>query len=882
MDISAGAVITVQDNVITNCRGVASSDGSTSAAIMLTTYFGAGTQADITGNTLTGNTAGITVGYDATDTSVVTASCNSIIGNDTGVNNVGLNTVDAKNNWWGDAAGPGTAVSGNVDFFPWLISDECTDVTVQVGDIFVDDDWAGIPDYSIVTVGSNDYYIGIDAFATIVEAVATGISGDTINVIAGTYFEVGQIVIDKDLTIIGADSATVIVKPDHATSGGSYAPENGWVTVMEGANLNLKNVTLDGTDLAGVLQPIRMAIQSRGTSVIEDCVIKNIRLADNLGWGITILAGTENKVLRCQFSNIHRIGVHVRGAVVDVNPVAYIEDCTYVGKGDAGLLDYAVEFGGGGQGTVVGCNFSACKGIAYDGSTSAGILVTDYYGTGSAATILRNTITDCAYGIYAGYGDEDASVVEAIYNDISGNVKYGIYAIDGMTEPVVAKYNFWGDASGPGAGASQAVVTTSPWLIVMPDLIVDLDGLGDFTTIQAAIDAATPGDVICVGKGDYVEALNLNKDVDLIGVASNEVSISSTGSAPVITLAASGAAVEDKLLISQITLLPVSCYGINVATDVANINLDKVKVIGIPQVNDTETETGLKVSTTASLTNVVMTDCAFDSLAYGWYLAKAVSEDASTVAFMEVINTTFNDSANKGIYAEKLSDTTFTNCQVKNNGDNLGFWNAVWNAGVDINLKAGVYKNIKFDRCEFSNNAQGVKNGAALMLKGRGTGTLDSSYASFPATLDNVEIIKCTFDDNECAVSLGELGKDNTTPTNVTIKYCDFAGNFERYPNGDGASKGAVINRLFDDAEDTTLVDATENFWGDATGPLNATLNPAGLGDAVSENVLFDPWRTSAFASAVCPVSDLDGDCKTTLADFAIMANEWLSCGNCQ
>jgi hypothetical protein len=39
-------------------------------------------------------------------------------------------------------------------------------------------------------------------------------------------------------------------------------------------------------------------------------------------------------------------------------------------------------------------------------------------------------------------------------------------------------------------------------------------------------------------------------------------------------------------------------------------------------------------------------------------------------------------------------------------------------------------------------------------------------------------------------------------------------------------------------------VDATENFWGDATGPHHPTLNPDGLGDSVSDHVEFVPWAT--------------------------------------
>jgi nitrous oxidase accessory protein NosD len=37
-------------------------------------------------------------------------------------------------------------------------------------------------------------------------------------------------------------------------------------------------------------------------------------------------------------------------------------------------------------------------------------------------------------------------------------------------------------------------------------------------------------------------------------------------------------------------------------------------------------------------------------------------------------------------------------------------------------------------------------------------------------------------------------------------------------------------------------VDATANWWGDASGPFHATGNPAGTGSPVSDHVSFDPW----------------------------------------
>lgn len=37
-------------------------------------------------------------------------------------------------------------------------------------------------------------------------------------------------------------------------------------------------------------------------------------------------------------------------------------------------------------------------------------------------------------------------------------------------------------------------------------------------------------------------------------------------------------------------------------------------------------------------------------------------------------------------------------------------------------------------------------------------------------------------------------------------------------------------------------IDATENWWGDITGPFHPALNPTGRGNGVSDGVLFDPW----------------------------------------
>lgn len=44
-------------------------------------------------------------------------------------------------------------------------------------------------------------------------------------------------------------------------------------------------------------------------------------------------------------------------------------------------------------------------------------------------------------------------------------------------------------------------------------------------------------------------------------------------------------------------------------------------------------------------------------------------------------------------------------------------------------------------------------------------------------------------------------------------------------------------------------LDATDNWWGDASGPYHPVSNDLGMGNEVSDNVLFDPWGTTRYTS---------------------------------
>ena len=351
----------------------------------------------------------------------------------------------------------------------WFYQETLSNAKVLAGTLV--GSYSGLIAYDVV--GENYY---VENGMKIQDAINAASSGDTINVAAGTYTTTGQIVIDKNLTIIGTGGKPVI-QPD-ADLPQTNAVAGAWFLVNPGVTFNLNNFVLDGNGLK-----VQQAIRSHGATIIDNVDFLNVRNSTSpyvgfaiASFGGTILRGagsdTHNSggapssltVTGSTFAQIGRIGILIKGP----DSTATISGNTYTGKGDGNFLDYAFEIGAGGSATIENNIISGNRGVATsDGSTSAGILVTDYYGTGTEATITGNTISDNTDGIAAGYSDTDDSIVVAHSNKFSGNA----YAINSTHPAVDATNNWWGDASGPThstnpAGTGDAVsdnVSFNPW-----------------------------------------------------------------------------------------------------------------------------------------------------------------------------------------------------------------------------------------------------------------------------------------------------------------------------------------------------------------------------------------------------------------------------------
>ena len=151
-------------------------------------------------------------------------------------------------------------------------------------------------------------------------------------------------------------------------------------------------------------------------------------------------------------------------------------------------------------------------------------------------------------------------------------------------------------------------------------------GYDAFTTIQAGVDAVASGGTVHVAAATYAENVNVNKHVTIIGAGSGTggtvISGAAGGAGGVVQLSASGASASQPIQLRALRIQPTGMAGISVGqfaqatgTNVSYVELYDVQVVGTNTNPCTEQERGLYVDLTSSLTNLKVTNSAFDNLA---------------------------------------------------------------------------------------------------------------------------------------------------------------------------------------------------------------------------------------------------------------------------
>ncbi len=135
-----------------------------------------------------------------------------------------------------------------------------------------------------------------------------------------------------------------------------------------------------------------------------------------------------------------------------------------------------------------------------------------------------------------------------------------------------------------------------------------------------------------------------------------------------------------------------------------------------------------------------------------------------------------------------------------------------------------------------------------------------ASYGTIEINSANPEIDDCTFAYNGMAIDYKGTAGD---PAEGWVHGCDFLSNTYYAIRNSGGS---------------FTVDAENNWWGHATGPLDDSddtgtgglYNPGGLGDPVSDYVDYEPWNTDGIENVLLGDVSRNGDIRAYDASLVL------------
>jgi len=441
----------------------------------------------------------------------------------------------------------------------------------------------------------------------------------------------------------------------------------------------------------------------------------------------------------------------------------------------------------------------------------------------------------------------------------------------------------------PFLGCIPPVVEADPDTIYVPD---------DHPTIQYAIGNATAGDTIIVSSGTYRGPITVDRQLTIQGEDKETTFIDGMGASHVVTISAEGVEFGGFIIHNgsygiynsgEEDLRVFDCVVLNCANDgVYLYNSDSTIEDCTIYDNDDD---GIFLVRTDNVTidncdifdngddgielrysdNVRMVSCEiFNNTDYGVYLltshndivencsintngddgifSEAASYNtrvlncdfygntesgiylASSSNNAQIINGDFQDNGGYGILLSYVTDTKIVNCYCYNNsfnGIHISTCENVLIKGCDIHNHTSYGIRLTNTHSVSVCNTTSYFNSRGLQVE-HSTMLYVSKSTFSNNTMDGIQlvgvngvIVNCNATDN------ADDGMDVMTCSEAGIRYCSIMD------NGDYGIQ-----------QSESIINATECWWGDATGPYQPTLNPTGTGDRVDDIVAFEPWQS--------------------------------------
>ena len=380
-------------------------------------------------------------GHEANTTTV---NYNSLLGATYALNNLTSVLVDASGNWFGSKFSSYflPMLQGSIDYTPWLHSG--SDVSGDPGfQPQLSDLWVDSASPQTGTVG-------------IIQEAVNMVSGSTIYVLAGTYSEILNI--NKSLNLLGPNSN---ISPNTGTRV-TEAILTGGLNVD---NTSSKIVAVKGFKFNGVSSPFSYNGNASGT-ITADFTFKN-NITENSSGQLAIMLGTSLNSAAViiednKFSNMtsNAMQLVAGGGNLSANILKNVINTTVnAGINTDGLTNSTISentiSSTGQQGIQIAGPASNVTVNLNNISNANTTLAADrgairLYGSSFTGTvsIYDNILTNSFNGIAIRNGENISGKDIRFYqNKITGNVNKGAY--HGGTGMLTAKYNWWGDVTGP-------------------------------------------------------------------------------------------------------------------------------------------------------------------------------------------------------------------------------------------------------------------------------------------------------------------------------------------------------------------------------------------------------------------------------------------------
>ncbi len=512
-----------------------------------------------------------------------------------------------------------------------------------------------------------------------------------------------------------------------------------------------------------------------------------------------------------------------------------------------GLVSYGIQFSGvtgtstisnntienyKGAGGIVISNGAGTSGLTIsnnDVSESAnGIRFSDYCAQGTpgdmtTVTVVQNILTNNAKSIRVGDGAHVlASDFTIENNNIAGSTTWGLQN-EHATEVVTATLNWWDSDNGPSASLNtfnveqqgdsvSANIDFTPWLDApYPEgdsfaPVKNADTGDNYTSIQAAIDAASSGNTIIASDGTYTEDLKIQdkanltlksesgKDVttiQLTGVVKYGIELTSGADNTTI-----GGEAGHGFTIKGPDTAPGGSFVISVnnAPSGVEISYNAIDTTGVASI-------GINIGA-AGATNLTVSYNKFIADNGVTYADVSISGEYGPIVNLIVTHNEFTGPGIVNKWGAAISVGGVTESTISNNTiDN-------YDKGINIQNGTGV-SDLLID----NNSISGCGKGVCLKQDGSGDMT-------------TVTLTQNTLANN----TIGLLVEDgaHVLASQFTIENNDIVGSTDCGLKNEHTS------------EDVT---ATYNWWGDSSGPSGVG---SGEGDAVSTNVNYNPWLLKA------------------------------------